>query len=365
LAYARTLATTLATSNPQIQLYVLLADRIDGYIDPDKEPFNIISLEELSDQENIDKMSFYYTPSELCFCLRAWLHEYMFQKTNFIKWIYLDSDILVCHSLKTIFQQLDDISILLSPHLININPPQSINVKAIRKLESYLLRNGGIYNGGFLGLRKTGESETFIKWFKDHLKMYGFDNRPMQSGDQFWLTFVPLYFKEVSVLRDPGANLAYWNLYERSIEQDTPNKIKVNDKPLLFFHFAGFDMNSPKNLTKYEIPQGLRIIPDSIKKLANDYHNLLIDNGYEDTKNYPYAYAQFQNGKPITPLMRHVYFDMVFNDKGFTGSPFGKYKYFSSRSHIQKFKSNLRNFGKYGVRQIGKLINPNHDFDKT
>jgi hypothetical protein len=364
LAYARTLATTLAESNSQSKLYVLIADRIDGYVDPDKEPFNLINLEELTDQDDIDRMCFYYTPSELCFCLRAWLHEYMFQKTSYKKWIYFDSDIVVYHSLNKIFQHLDSISIMLSPHLISIDPPQSINVKAIRSLESYLIRNGGIYNGGFLALRKTEESKAFIEWFKNHLKMYGFDDRPMQSGDQFWLTCVPLYFREVSVLRDPGANLAYWNLYERNIEQDGSGEIKVNDKPLLFFHFAGFDMNTPEKLTKYGIPQGLRIIPGSIKELAKDYYRLLIDNGHDETKNFPYAFAKFRNGKTITPLMRRVYFEMLFHDKEFKGSPFEQHECFRSRLHLQEIKNNLRTFGKYVVTQIGRIFNPDYEFDK-
>ena len=364
ISYARALADTLTRFNLQSELYVLLADKLDGHIDPAKEPFNLIKLEELTDQEDINRMCFYYTPSELCFCLRAWLHEFMFHKTDFKKWIYLDSDIIVYHSLKKITDLLDDISIMISPHLISIDPPQAINVKAIRKLESYLLRNGGIYNGGFLALRKTEESKVFIEWFKNHLKMYGFDDRPMQSGDQLWLTCVPLYFKEVSVLRDPGANLAYWNLYERTIERDGSGAIKVNDQPLLFFHFAGFDMNAPKNLTKYEIPKGLKIIPDSIEELAKNYHRLLIENGYKETKNYPYAFGKFKNGKPITPFMRRAYFKILFNGKGFKGSPFEQYEYFKSRLRSQKVKNNLRVLGKYAVTKIGRFFNVDHDFDK-
>ena len=112
LAYARTLAETLAKSNPQSKLFVLLADRIDGYIDPDKEPFRLITLSELNDQDDLFRMCFYYTPSELCFCLRAWLHEYMYQNSQFEKWAYLDSDIIVYHSLKTISNQLNDNAII-------------------------------------------------------------------------------------------------------------------------------------------------------------------------------------------------------------------------------------------------------------
>jgi hypothetical protein len=364
IAFARSLADSLAASNSQNKLFVLLVDRSDGYIDYDKESFHIIKLEELNDQEDIKKMCFYYTPLELCFCLRAWLHEYMFKKTNFKKWIYLDSDILVYSSLNKISDYLDNISILLSPHLISINPPQSINVKAIRRLESYLLRNGGIYNGGFLALRKTEESKIFIEWFKNHLKLYGFDNRPMQLGDQFWLTYVPLYFKEVEVLREPGANLSYWNLYERNVTHDSDGNIKVNKEPLLFFHFAGFDIEKPNLLTKYSIPLGLKIIPSEIKELAKEYKNLLIENGYEETKNYPYAFAKFQNGKTITPLMRQFYFEMIFHDKELDGSPFAQDEYFRSRMLLLKTKNKLRTFGKNTVSKIGTFLKHDYNFDK-
>ena len=153
-------------------------------------------------------------------------------------------------------------------------------------------------------------------------------------------------------------------MYERTIDQNGSGKIIVNNKPLLFFHFAGFDIKAPQRLTKYGIPHGLKIIPDSIEELSQNYYKLLIDNGHETTKIYPYAFAKFENGKPITPLMRRFYFKMLFHDKEFTGSPFGQYEYFSSRLHLQNMKNNIRNFGKYGVRQIGKFINPDHDFDK-
>jgi len=179
LAYARALGVTLKAQNSQSKFFVLLADRIDGCFDPEKEPFELISIEDLADQKFIQQMCFYYTPSELCFSLRAWLHEYMMIKFNFYKWVYLDSDIIVYHSLEKISDQLDHCSILLSPHLLSTKPPPSINEKAVRRLESYLLRNGGIYNGGFLALRRSAESRAFIKWFKGHLRMYGFDNRPM------------------------------------------------------------------------------------------------------------------------------------------------------------------------------------------
>ena len=363
LSYVRVLAKTLAEHNSQSKLFVLLSDRIDGYFNPEIEPFELITIEELNDQEDIQRMCFYYTPSELCFCLRAWLHEYMFQNSTFEKWIYLDADIIVCHSLKRISDQLDHTSIMLSPHLINIDTPPSIDVKAIRRLESYLLRNGGIYNGGFLALRRTEESESFIRWFKDRLRIYGFDNRPMQSGDQFWLTCVPLYFKEVSVLRDPGGNLAYWNLFERNIEQDSSGAIRVNDEPLLFFHFAGFDINAPHKLSKYALSSELKTVPSIIAILAKNYRRLLIDNGFEDSNNYPYAFANFKSGQTITPMMRRLYFEEFFRGKTCEGSPFSQYEYFRKRLRSQKVKIFIKTAGVKSLAHIKKRLKPDYYLD--
>jgi len=357
LAYAQVLAKSLAEHNPQCKMFVLLADRIDGFFDPQKYPFELITLAELKDQKDVQRMCFYYSPSELCFNLRPWLHEYMYQQSKFEKWIYLDSDILICNSLNKISVQLDKTSILLSPHLISIETPAAINVKAVRKLESNLLHKGGIYNGGFLALRKTADSHAFIQWFKDHLRFYGFDNRPLQSGDQFWLTYVPLYFKEVSVLRDPGANLAYWNLYERDIKQDDSGKIMVNGSPLLFFHFAGFDMQSQNKLTKYELPKDLTTVPSSIEKLANKYRRLMLENGYGDSIQYPYAFAKFKTGQTITPDMRRIYFEDLFQGKSSEVSPFERYAYFRSRLSSRNYKDFLKNAAKPLVKHIRKWFN--------
>ena len=62
-------------------------------------------------------MSFYYSPFELSCALRGMLHEYVLHRTAASAWLFLDSDILVCASLKPIFDQLAGTSILLNPHV--------------------------------------------------------------------------------------------------------------------------------------------------------------------------------------------------------------------------------------------------------
>ena len=107
LPYARTLAGSLARYNPNVNLYVLLADEVDNYFDPSLEPFKFIYLEDLSEPKIVEQMCFYYTPFELCCGLRGLLHEYMLEKTDVQKWLFLDSDIMVCNPLTVIFNQLE------------------------------------------------------------------------------------------------------------------------------------------------------------------------------------------------------------------------------------------------------------------
>lgn len=328
LAYARTLANSLAEHNPNTPLYVLLADKLDDYFDPSLEPFKVIYLEELSDQETIKKMCFYYTPFELCCALRGALHEYIYTKTSVDSWIFLDSDIMVFGSLNSIFQQLEDISILLSPHC---NP--LVNIEDSAPSESAFL-NCGIYNAGFLGLRRSETTKKFISWFKKRLALYSFDDINIKTTnsrgffvDQRWLNLVPLYFKDIAYLTEPGANLGHWNLFQRELRKENPERITVNNYPLLFIHFSGFDICQPHKVSKYAPSyDGQKL--NLWVELAKVYQLKLLEYSYEKTRLYPYAFATFNNGKPITIEMRRLYYDELNCGINLASSPFENYQHF-------------------------------------
>jgi hypothetical protein len=123
-------------------------------------------------------------------------------------------------------------------------------------------------------------------------------------------------------------------------------------------------MKTPQKLTKYAHPPGLLVIPPPIKEIAREYYRLLIENGYEETKNHPYAFAKFKNGRMITPMMRRLYFEMVFNNKAPEESPFDSFQYFQSRLRSQKIKNLIRTGGKYLLTQIKSTLKPDYHFDK-
>lgn len=324
LPYARTLASSLAKYNPDVNLYVLLADKVDEYFDPSLEPFEFIYLENLSEPKSIEQMCFYYTPFELCCGLRGLLHEYMFEKTDAKKWLFLDSDIMVCSSLTVIFNQLENSSILLTPH---ISIPLANNYADPDCEITYL--KSGLYNGGFLGLRRTDTSKKFISWFKDRLQNFSFHDYASQEYvsrglfvDQLWLNLVPLYFKDVDFCLEPGANLGHWNIFDRLFNKDNLGNITVDGKPILFVHFSGWDINNIDKVSKYVSVSDEEKTPSSWMEISKLYKDSLIDHHYEDFVSYPYAFNFFHNGKFITPEIRHKYYDYSRKLKETEFSPF-------------------------------------------
>ncbi len=332
LAYARTLAETLLEHNPDAVLYVLLVDRLDDAFDPTVEPFKLIRLEELPDQNLIEQMTFYYTPFELCCALRGALHHYIFETLSAESWIFLDSDVMVCHSLEEIFDQLSEVSILLSPHT---GTPVSIDWAA----HEINFLSAGICNGGFLGLRRTDEACQFINWWKERLIYYSFSDLSIGDPrglfvDQLWLNFVPLYFRDFKFLWHSGANIGHWNFHERQFAFNQSGTVTVDQQPLLFLHFSGWDLLNPYRISKYSLLPYEEQIDSPWGKMADFYREKLLKNGYEATSSLPYAFGTFRDGTPIDWTMRRGYYEELMQGKAKDGSPFDRSEHFQTQPYL-------------------------------
>lgn len=352
LSLARTLQESLCKYNPGSTLYVLLADRVDGYFDPGKESFQWIFLEDLPEPSWIRKTSFYYTQLEFCNVVRGYLHEYMFKETSHEQWLYLDPDIWVLDSLEPIAKQLEEAAILLSPH--RTEPAASGDV---RFLELPVLQTG-LYNSGFLGIRRSEESQRFIRWFKDRLILHCFhDKAAGQFVDQTWLNLVPLYFRGVSFLNNLGANLGHWNLFERNFARNGDGKVSVNGQPLLFLHFSGWDLSSPERVSRHALADDQRISP-LWSDCALSYRERLLAHGYEGSNRCPYAFDRFRDGKPITPRMRRIYYEELLRG-GMEDDPFGNSSYFERRVRLEEVKK-LLHLPLRASEILMKFLNPFH-----
>lgn len=232
LPYARVLMESLRRWAPQLRRFAVLADRLDGK-DASDEPFEIVPSDALSVP---DARWFYfkYSAMELNMALKPHAIHFLFERYGFDTVLYFDADIRVYWGLDPLLQRSKKHSVIVTPHLTR---PLSDG----RTPSDLDILRAGVYNGGFLLVRNCEESGRFLTWWKVRLQDHCLVDYP--NGlfvDQRWLEFVPSFFPGAEILREPGYNVAYWNLSERRIESDGDGW-SANSEPLYFVHFSGFD----------------------------------------------------------------------------------------------------------------------------
>ncbi len=295
LAQARALMTSLSTFSSNVRRIVILADRIDGYFDPAKENFDLI----LSEQFGIPHsrwFHFKYSIMELNTAVKPYAAEYILEHYGVDRLIYFDPDILLYRDAQPLFDALGGHSVLLTPHLTR--PCEDDK----RPSDLDILRSG-TYNLGFIGLSRGEECSRLLSWWQR--KLYDHCVVDLPSGlfvDQRWVDLVPGLFGGVRILRNPGYNLAYWNLAHRQVQR-VSGSYEVNGEPLLFFHFSGFDPENPDTFSRHQNRFTLDDLGDA-KELVQEYRTKLLESGYAEVKSWPYAYGFFDNGLPIPDIGR-------------------------------------------------------------
>ncbi len=148
--------------------------------------------------------------------------------------IYLDPDTALFSELTPLVERLEHEDILLTPHLLTPNTDR----QAIFDNDLAILRTG-IFNLGFVAVRTRGEGARFAQWWSDRLLEYCYDDTPAGLFvDQKWCDHVPALFERVGIVRDPGYNVASWNLSQRKVAIGRDGAIRVNGAPLRFWHFT-------------------------------------------------------------------------------------------------------------------------------
>lgn len=150
--------------------------------------------------------------------------------------LYLDPDIAVFAPLDELARQLDEADILLTPHLL---VPET-SAAGVLDNEIGALKHG-IYNLGFVGVSGRDEGHRFAAWWAARLEAHCIDDIP--GGlftDQRWCDHAPVFFPGTRIVRDPGYNVASWNVAHRPLSIGTDGAIRAGGAPLRFFHFTKF-----------------------------------------------------------------------------------------------------------------------------
>jgi hypothetical protein len=232
---ARVLFQTLRRFHPDWELVALITDEPPpGFaFNPANEPFDRVVWAQDLGIAAFQGWLFKHDVVEVCTAVKGpFIHQACSSGAEAV--IYLDPDTALFAPLDPLVEWLQDHDILLTPHLIDPNDEPA----AILDNDLSASRTG-IFNLGFVAIRTTGEGARFAKWWNDRLLDYCYDDMP--NGlfvDQRWCDHVPALFDKVKVVRDPGYNVASWNLSRRTVAVQKDGRITVNGSPLRFWHFT-------------------------------------------------------------------------------------------------------------------------------
>ena len=280
-------------AHEEVKVYLFLADQRSPAIDYLKIGFDKVITPEELEIPNLQWQLENYNIIEFNTALKGPAFKYLFSKTEEHILYYFDPDIKVYQPLSLFNNYFNGKSILLTPHIL-----APIPFDGLFPGENLFL-NHGIYNLGFLGLRRSEITNNFLIWWNERLaNKCIIDLKEGFFTDQIWVSLVPLLFKDVSVIEHPGFNVAYWNLHDRKIEY-TGNNIKVNKtEDLFFYHFSSFDPQIEK-LIPAENARFDFINRNEMLKLYQDYLSDIIkysDTNYHSIQDYNDYYPKI---KPI------------------------------------------------------------------
>jgi len=294
---ARILAKSVKEHNPGASFHLMISDAVPEKLKNERDPFDHIITPENLAIPNLPGWIFKHSVVELCTAVKGAAFHWIFENTRAEKVVYLDPDIVVLYQLSDLDEILSSHSIVLTPHLVE--PEQ--NHDAIMDNEICSLKHG-VFNLGFLGLRKDKEGMRFLNWWRDRLFDYCYDDIP--GGiftDQRWVDLAPCFFDSIRILRDKSYNVATWNLTHRPVLK-RKGILEVDGSPIKFFHFSGFDSGAQSlMLVKYANPQS------PLFDLREWYLTRLSQEGQDKYGEMACIYGVFSNAETVTPEHRVVY----------------------------------------------------------
>ena len=247
---------------------------------------------------------------EACTAVKGRMMLHLFDH-GFEKVVYLDPDIGVFHPLAAIEPKLEIYSIILTPHQVEANNTQmAINDNEMTSFQY------GIYNLGFIGVRNDDVGRAFAAWWDSMLYKSCYEE--VESGiytDQKYCDIVPALFDRVHIERDPGYNVASWNISRRRVRISAAGDILVNGSPLKFYHFtkiggAGDVMTERYSGDNFEITE-----------IWSWYKRQVSGSVFPSIPKSYWSYGTFSNGTPITQAARIVY-RTRFDTLGAQANPF-------------------------------------------
>lgn len=220
---------------------------------------------------DVQGLSAGYTPTEFVAASKPSFVRAVFDRfPDALYVLYADPETFVYQSLTPVYDQLSSATALLVPHITQ--PPGDANWP-----DEKALQNVGLYSAGFLAFRRSTETDRLLHWWQDRVTTRAFiDPCEGLCTDQLWLMHWPVFFEGIRIVKDPGWQVALWNLAERALTlaserlDGTLDGWRVNgSSPLLFVNFRGL-ANPDAGYFPYQTRFRLSNRAD-VRKLLADY----------------------------------------------------------------------------------------------
>ena len=142
--------------------------------------------------------------------------------------IYLDADTCFFGSPRPLWEDLQQGSVLLTPHWRPLDPLPDLAEFRHNCLD-------GLFNAGCVGA-SAGGIEALEWWATACLSGCENDRNNGLFFDQRYLDLLPVYFQGIVVCRHKGCNVAWWNGHLR--REMIEGTVFVDGWPLVFVHFT-------------------------------------------------------------------------------------------------------------------------------
>ena len=338
LGLAMTLRKSFLSQNSSFEFFIYIVDFPFGKKTIDEMEIKNAKKDIGLSEKKYLEMAFKYNVTEFCTSLKPFAFLTQFEN-GYDFAVYLDPDLFFFSKLDEFNEKKD---LFIVPHILF----HDINERGIWKEQVFL--KYGIYNCGFVGFKKTEESEKYLYWWSQKLINEAYSDP--ENGlftDQKWMDMLVSFFSfdKIDVIKNIGYDVAPWNLHERELYKTDEEYYckKIDDESkngrLVFIHFSGLDyraLSIGALLSKHG--KGCSSI---FAQLAKNYGEELTKNNSNKYFDIGYLFNQYQNGEIISDVNRLIYRQIL---KGIIKIPYTVYNPFeTSENTLYSFfkKNNL------------------------
>ncbi len=298
LPIARTCLESAQRHHPEADHVLVLCDEVEQGYEPNREPFRVVTLAELG-IIGVEDMRLRYDVMELSTAIKPFAIEHFFQR-NADEVVYLDPDLYFLAPMQAVRDAFDtDAEAVVTPHITApVDDGKNPN-------ERDMLRCG-VFNLGFLALKRTPDVSNFVRWWGQRLRT-GSVSDPDRGlfTDQKWCDLLPCFIEKTEVLRHPGYNLAYWNLMQRPVARNE-GMWTASGELVCFVHFSGASFNDANVFSKHQDRFDANGI-GQLRELYDEYRNRVRAHGFGAEPQYRYAFDFDPAGRRIAPILRRLY----------------------------------------------------------